>query len=113
MTVKATHDHRKKILLKVWLPILIVIIIVAGGIAVWFFVALPHSEKEQQIRQQKEVAAQLYDEHQKCIKKLDQDFKTLDSSNQDAYQKAYDDCEEIRKKQNHAVDEYARLMNES
>jgi len=105
----SSNAHNKKVPLKVWLPIVIVLII-AGGVAAWIFIALPHSEKEQQIRNQSAAANQLYSEHQTCVKKLDQDFKVLDDTNQEAYQKAYDACEKIRKEQNQAVDEYNRLL---
>jgi hypothetical protein len=103
------HARRTRIPLKVWLPIVIGLI-VAGGIAVWIFIALPHSEKEQQIRNQSAAADQLYSQHQACVKKLDQDFKALDDTNQEAYQKAYDACEKIREEQNKAVDEYNKLL---
>lgn len=94
--------------LKVWLPVLVVLVVIAGA-AAWYFIAMPHSEKERQIRDQSSKATQLYQEHQSCTKKLDQDFKALDSTNQDAYQKAYDTCEAIRIEQNKAVDAYNQL----
>lgn len=100
---------RKRMPLKIWLPILIAIIIIGTG-TVWYFVAGPFSEKKQQIREQDTKAKQLYNEHQDCVKNLQQDFKELDENNQDIYQKAYDHCETIRKDQNKAVDEYQRLI---
>lgn len=107
--MKAPHDRqRRRLPLKVWLPAL-VILVVAAGAAAWYFIAMPHSEKERQVRDQSSKATRLYQEHQACVKKLDEDFKALDSTNQDAYQKAYDTCEAIRLEQNKAVDTYNQL----
>lgn len=108
--MQASHSpsHKKRIPLKVWLPILITVIIL-GGIGVWYFAAKPFSEKQQQIRARDTEARQLYTDHQACVEKLNQDYKELNSENQAAYQKAYDDCETIRQQQNQAVDEYKKL----
>jgi len=105
----SSNARRKKIPVKIWLPIVIGLIAI-GGVAAWIFIALPHSEKEQHMRNQRATANQLYSQHQACIKKLDQDFKALDDTNQEAYQKAYDACEKIREEQNKAVDEYNKLL---
>lgn len=108
--MQASHSlsRKKRIPLKVWLPLLIIVLILSG-IGVWYFVAAPFSEKQQQIRALDAKAKQLYTDHLACVDKMNQDYKELDSKNQAAYQKAYDDCEKIRQQQNQAVDEYKKL----
>jgi hypothetical protein len=69
-------------------------------------------EQQNQINEYSEKAGRLAKDHQACVDKLNQDYKEVTSENQVAYQKAYDACEEIRKEQNKAVDDYNRLLSE-
>lgn len=111
--MKTSHNRgHNQLPLKIWLPVILTVVVI-GVVAAWLWFAMPFSEKQQQIRQADTKAKQLYADHQTCVEKLNQDFEELDSNNQDAYQKAYDHCEAIRKEQNKAVDEYKKLLGNS
>lgn len=106
------QDNRKRSSRRIWIIGIVSFLVVTAAILTWYLLAAPFSEKQRAIRSADSKATQLYQEHQKCVATLNETYKKLTSDNQDDYQKAYDNCESIRKQQNEAADQYKRLIQE-